>query len=109
MKRTARLIRFTTVILAVLMILDTLFMPVFTRRERLVIDAMSHLGVRYSWGQKGPDYFDCSGLMVHCYGQFGIEAQIPVNRASGNHVGVLLDAHLYFDDLFPGSLGKPLF
>jgi len=48
-------------------------------------------------------------LWLNRYGQFGVEAQIPVNRLSGNHVGVLLDAHLYFDDLFPGSLGKPLF
>ncbi|WP_206953664.1 hypothetical protein [Trinickia acidisoli] len=48
-------------------------------------------------------------LWTNRYGQFGIEAQIPVNRASGTHTGVLLDAHLYFDDLFPGSLGKPLF
>ncbi|VWD28261.1 hypothetical protein BLA17378_07123 [Burkholderia aenigmatica] len=48
-------------------------------------------------------------LWLNRYGQFGVEAQIPVNRASGNHVGVIFDAHLYFDDLFPGSLGKPLF
>ncbi|MGS0896032.1 hypothetical protein ACVBGC_26400 [Burkholderia stagnalis] len=48
-------------------------------------------------------------LWLNRYGQFGVEAQIPVNRATGNHVGVILDAHLYFDDLFPGSLGKPLF
>ena len=48
-------------------------------------------------------------LWTHRYGQFGIEAQIPVNRASGTHTGVLLQAHFYFDDLFPGSLGKPLF
>ena len=48
-------------------------------------------------------------LWLNRYGQFGIEAQIPANRASGNHVGVLLDAHLYFDDIFPNSLGKPLF
>ncbi|WP_233872195.1 hypothetical protein [Paraburkholderia adhaesiva] len=48
-------------------------------------------------------------LWLNRYGQFGIEAQIPVNRATGNHVGVLVDAHLYFDDLFPHSLGKPLF
>ena len=27
----------------------------------------------------------------------GIEAQIPVNRASGHHTGVLLQAHLYLD------------
>jgi len=48
-------------------------------------------------------------LWLNRYGQFGIEAQIPVNHLSGNHVGVLFDAHLYFDDIFPNSLGKPLF
>ena len=48
-------------------------------------------------------------LWFNRYGQFGIEAQIPVNHLSGNHVGVLFDAHLYFDDIFPNSLGKPLF
>lgn len=48
-------------------------------------------------------------LWTNRYGQFGIEAQIPVNRASGTHIGVLFDAHLYFDDLLAHSLGKPLF
>jgi hypothetical protein len=48
-------------------------------------------------------------LWLNRYGQFGIEAQIPVNHLSGNHVGVLFDAHLFFDDLFPNSIGKPLF
>jgi hypothetical protein len=48
-------------------------------------------------------------LWLNRYGQFGIEAMIPVNRASGSHVGVLFETHLYFDDIFPNSLGKPLF
>jgi hypothetical protein len=40
--------------------------------------------------------------------QFGLEAQIPMNRASGSSVGVLFQVHWYLDDLFPQSLGKPL-
>lgn len=48
-------------------------------------------------------------IWVNRYGQFGIEAQIPVNHASGTHTGILLETHLYFDDIFPRSLGKPLF
>jgi hypothetical protein len=48
-------------------------------------------------------------LWTNRYGQFGIEARIPVNRATGMHTDILLDAHLYFDDLVPDSLGKPLF
>jgi len=41
--------------------------------------------------------------------QFGIEAIVPVNRASGSSVGVIAQLHIYLDDLFPGSIGKPLF
>ncbi|TDG21055.1 hypothetical protein EYW47_24230 [Paraburkholderia silviterrae] len=48
-------------------------------------------------------------LWTNRYGQFGVEAQIPVNHASGTHTGILVQAHLYFDDMFPNSLGKPLF
>lgn len=35
------------------------------------------------------------------YGQIGLEAAVPVNQRSGSHVGVLLQFHLYLDDLFP--------
>ena len=41
--------------------------------------------------------------------QVGLEALIPANRASGKFVGVVTQLHLFFDDLFPTSLGKPLF
>lgn len=41
--------------------------------------------------------------------QLGIEAQIPVNERSGRGVGVLGQLHFYLDDLFPNSLGRPLF
>ncbi|TBR72416.1 MAG: hypothetical protein EPN64_18195 [Burkholderiaceae bacterium] len=41
--------------------------------------------------------------------QIGLEAQIPVNGASGRGVGVLLQVHFFFDDIFPKSLGKPIF
>lgn len=47
-------------------------------------------------------------LWLTRWGQFGVEAQIPVNRASGRHTGVLLQAHLYLDDIFPHSVGQPL-
>ena len=40
--------------------------------------------------------------------QVGIEAVIPVNRASGKNVGVIGQLHLYLDDIFPNSIGRPL-
>ena len=37
-----------------------------------------------------------------------VEALIPGNKQTGSHVGVIAQFHLYFDDLFPTSLGKPI-
>jgi hypothetical protein len=41
--------------------------------------------------------------------QFAVEAMIPVNRASGSAVGVIAQLHFYIDDMFPQSLGRPIF
>ena len=40
--------------------------------------------------------------------QLGLEAQIPVNDATGLGTGVLAQVHFYLDDLFPTTLGRPL-
>jgi hypothetical protein len=40
--------------------------------------------------------------------EFGVEALIPGNTAAGTHVGVIAMFHMFFDDMFPNSLGKPL-
>ena len=38
----------------------------------------------------------------------GLEMLIPGNRNTGSHLGVIAQFHLYFDDMFSHSLGKPL-
>ncbi len=43
------------------------------------------------------------------YGQLGIEAQIPINDRTGNNVGVRAQVHFFIDDIFPTSVGRPLF
>jgi hypothetical protein len=43
------------------------------------------------------------------YFQIGVEAVIPINRHTGNNVGVLAQLHFYLDDVFPQIFGKPLF
>jgi hypothetical protein len=42
-------------------------------------------------------------------GQLSLEAVIPVNDRTGDSVGALLQLHVYLDDLFPHTLGKPIF
>lgn len=41
--------------------------------------------------------------------QIGVEAVIPVNRQSGTNVGAIAQLHFFLDDIFPHSLGRPLF
>jgi len=43
------------------------------------------------------------------YVQVGVEAMIPINKRTGESVGVIGQVHFYLDDLFPRSLGRPLF
>jgi hypothetical protein len=43
------------------------------------------------------------------YTQVAAEAIFPVNRASGESVGVIMQLHFYLDDIFPYSLGTPIF
>lgn len=41
--------------------------------------------------------------------QWGLELQIPVNRRSGDAVGVMFGFDVYLDDLAPHGFGAPLF
>jgi hypothetical protein len=41
--------------------------------------------------------------------QIGLEAVIPINDRTGKNVGVRGMLHFFLDDLFPKSLGRPIF
>ena len=43
------------------------------------------------------------------WGEVGLEAVIPLNKASGTNVGAVGLVHFFFDDLFPHTIGKPIF
>jgi len=43
------------------------------------------------------------------YVQLAAEAVVPVNEASGHGVGFIAQVHFYIDDIFPHSLGRPIF
>lgn len=48
-------------------------------------------------------------IWVGSYFQVGLEAMVPINRQSGTGVGVIGQFHLYLDDMFPTTIGQPLF
>jgi hypothetical protein len=43
------------------------------------------------------------------WGEVGVEALIPANKAAGTNVGAVALVHIFLDDLLPHSLGKPIF
>ena len=48
-------------------------------------------------------------IWVGDYFQVAVEAIVPINRASGTGIGGMVQLHLYLDDIFPKSIGAPLF
>jgi hypothetical protein len=40
--------------------------------------------------------------------QLGAEATLPINRESGHGAGFVVQVHFFLDDLFPRSIGKPI-
>ena len=52
----------------------------------------------------------CPGIIWSTtYFQIGFEALIPANPRTGHNVGAIGQLHFYLDDMFPRSIGKPLF
>ena len=43
------------------------------------------------------------------WGEVGIEALVPLNKTTGTNVGAVGLVHFFFDDLFPTSIGRPIF
>lgn len=48
-------------------------------------------------------------LYENRYFQIGAEAIIPVNSATGNNVGAVVQVEIFLDDIFPKLFGHPLF
>ena len=47
-------------------------------------------------------------IYLRTWYQVGLEALIPANKASGTNVGVILQVHVFLDDLYPRGIGAPL-
>ena len=41
--------------------------------------------------------------------QIGVEALLPINETSGKHPGVVAQLHVFLEDVFPQTLGRPIF
>jgi hypothetical protein len=48
-------------------------------------------------------------ILVGQYFQFAAEAIVPINEHSGRDIGVRAQLHLYLSEIFPDTIGKPIF
>ena len=63
-----------------------------SQRKDVVREAFRHLGQPYVWAATGPDKFDCSGLVQHVYGKFGVN--LPRVSIEQGLSGVLINRSL---------------
>ncbi len=47
-------------------------------------------------------------IYLRSWYQVGVEALIPLNKAAGSNVGVIVQMHVFLDDLYPHGIGAPL-
>ena len=47
-------------------------------------------------------------IYLRSWFQVGVEALIPLNKAAGTNVGVIVQFHVFLDDLYPHGIGAPL-
>lgn len=72
MRRMRSLVYITTILLSMLLVACMLLFTGPTRGEQIAMDALSHLDEPYVFGRSGPDCFDCSGLLVYCFGKHNV-------------------------------------
>lgn len=82
--------------------------PADPRQRAAVTFALAQLGKPYVWGAKGPDSFDCSGLMLAAWAAAGVA--VPAGTVNQKNAGTPASpAQAAPGDLVfvPGSLGSP--
>ena len=86
-------------------------LPEFLNRMNLIVEAALETPVASTLTSGGLTTGTVNPGIIWTgnYFQVGVEAIVPVNRQSGSNVGVIAQVHIYLDDLFPRSIGKPLF
>ncbi|ANY10135.1 C40 family peptidase [Pseudonocardia sp. HH130630-07] len=83
-------------------------LPADPAQRAAVSYALAQIGKPYVWGGKGPDGFDCSGLMLASWAAAGVP--IPAGTVSQKNAGTPATvASIAPGDLVftPGSLGSP--
>jgi len=83
-------------------------LPSFVNQLTPIVEFAASSPVRNAHGQRTTGTVNPGVIWSGRHTQLGLEAQVPINRDSGRTVGVLFQVHWFLDDLFPRSIGKPV-
>ncbi|MFZ1991497.1 MAG: hypothetical protein WAW96_17200 [Alphaproteobacteria bacterium] len=83
--------------------------PRFINHLTPIIEASFETPVVRGNGERTTGTINPGLIWTGRYTQIGIEANLPINRDTAKTAGVTLQLHFFIDDLFPHSLGAPLF
>jgi hypothetical protein len=83
--------------------------PDWLNRFTPLVEIAVEQPVRHGGGEDITGSINPGLLWTGRHVQFGAEAIIPLNDESGDDVGVALQLHVFVDDLFPHSIGRPIF
>ena len=84
-------------------------LPSFFNRLIPLVEFSFETPVQHRQGEDTTAFLNPGFLWVGQSFQVGAEAVVPLNRDTGTGVGVIGQLHFYLDDLFPTTIGKPIF
>jgi hypothetical protein len=83
--------------------------PSFVNRLIPLVEFSFETPVQHAQGEDTTAFVNPGVLWAGQSFQAGVEAVVPLNRDTGTGVGVIGQLHFYLDDLFPTTIGKPIF
>jgi len=83
-------------------------LPEFVNQLTPVIEASFERPTNRAQGRRATGTVNPGVIWSGQHFQVGAEATLPINRASGRGAGFVVQIHFFLDDLFPRSLGKPI-
>jgi hypothetical protein len=84
-------------------------MPDFLRRLIPLVEFEFQTPIDRGQGGRTTGTVNPGVIWAGKYFQVGVEAVVPINERTGKNVGIRGMLHFFLDDLFPNSIGRPIF
>ena len=83
-------------------------LPAFLNQLTPLVELSFERPVAHGGGERTTGTVNPGVIWSGRHFQVGAEAMLPINRDSGRGTGFIVQAHVFLDDLFPRSIGRPI-